>query len=500
MQRWATFIISLGASTALTAQTPYPHAPGLIQKQFDDGAGEQAWRLTLPSSANNWQSVDFDGRLGGCEVVTVGADFTTFSLLGNPTFGRLGIYGDNLTVDPSGATPDVSGAQTFVEVTGGSTFAFPAPLCNFLSFRNNAFTFPPGVNAHVAIQEAAGDTALWLCADSSSPSTGRSFFTTNGFATPATPFTQNWCLRVGTVPPNAGNGTLLVNGATATSVFAGLPITVSFFGSTSNVATFLFWDVLGPLHPISAVLFTGNGSGPNQRAWSATVTSSCTVPIGFPIQLRAFYLNPTAGSRIEVSNTVRITFVGRAAICAQTCFGQKDDGAFDGFTFRVSNPSGSRDWFNVRHGNPPSAVSTLTGVEIATWDFCGTGGTGSWSEVGIYPTDLALSPAGNTPDLTNPIATIGGASAPIPPMTGDWGYPAQFFDTPDVPANATTSYHGAVQWNSGDSCLWVAADTTATGPSFCGAIPNTTSFSSADGYTSTTAGTSTSWMIKIDWQ
>ena len=171
--------------------------------------------------------------------------------------------------------------------------------------------------------------------------------------------------------------------------------------------------------------------------------------MGFPLPFNVYWLDTTVVKAngkhpILASNTAAMTLVSSTA-CNGLCFGQRDDGTFDGFVFRVSNPAGSNDWFSVRHGTPSLAlgVSTLTGVEVATWDFCGTGGTRSWAEVGIYPANLSIASNGSLPDVANPLATVGGASAPVAPNTRDWGYPATLYDTPDVLANTTTIYHTA---------------------------------------------------------
>ena len=56
----------------------------------------------------------------------------------------------------------------------------------------------------------------------------------------------------------------------------------------------------------------------------------------------------------------------------------------------------------VDHGAPKrlSGVTSLTSIEIASWDFCGFGP--SWGEVGIYPDNPAVP---TVPDVNAPFAT-----------------------------------------------------------------------------------------------
>jgi hypothetical protein len=161
-----------------------------------------------------------------------------------------------------------------------------------------------------------------------------------------------------------------------------------------------------------------------------------------PLPFNVFYLD--TGMTLQKSNSVTLTVTPNNDGCT-FCFGQKDDGAFDGFVFKVNRPAGNNDWFNNKHGtiSPASGVSLLTGVNVATWDVCG--GLGStYEEVGIYPANLFLSSAGALPDLANPIATVGGL-----PVAGaqDWGYPAHFADTADVVPVPFINDHAAVNWN-----------------------------------------------------
>ena len=100
-------------------------------------------------------------------------------------------------------------------------------------------------------------------------------------------------------------------------------------------------------------------------------------------------------------------------------------------------------------GSPFPQVVDLTGVEVLTWDLCGTGAT--WANVGIYP-DLAASPG--TPDVANPFGVDPNPS--FAPGTFDTAYPATFYGVPAISASTTTTYHTVVQWSPG-SCSQCSA-------------------------------------------
>ena len=81
---------------------------------------------------------------------------------------------------------------------------------------------------------------------------------------------------------------------------------------------------------------------------------------------------------------------------------------------------------------------------------------------------------------------------------------ATVYDVPDVAANTTTNYHAAVEWLSGDSCVWIGgdndgADDGVTNPD-CSTYPSTVTYFTYNGYT-TPANLWTAYnaMIRIAW-
>ena len=495
---WLPALILLAADLPLHAQTSFPCPDALDYLGFDDGSAERVWKVANPSGPSEWFNVDFDTTLAIRTLVAVAPAFDESNQNKSPTFARVGIYPDNLTVSSLGRTPDLS--APLAEVVGGSVIL--NNNCNFNPFTIPTLQLGAGTNTHIAFQHTAGDSSMWLCSDTNSSPAGRSYFSSSGYASPASSFTLNWLLRAGAVPAGVSAGTFLINASTAVTVNHREAVALSFYGSAPGQPTVLF---TAPPLPIGKILSLPTSSSPVPGAWTICGRISCTVPAGLSIPLNVFWLDttttkPNGKNPILKSNTASV-MVDPCSSCGSFCFGQPGSDVFGAaFVFRVSQPSGSNDWFNVRHGTPDAAsgVTTLTGVEVATWDLCGTGGSGSWAEVGIYPANLTVTSAGAIPDINNPLATVGGASAPVAPGTVDWGFPATLFDTPDVLANTTTIYHTAIRWNTGDSCLWQIAD---SGSNPCNVLPNSSSFSSPDGYTATVGfASSTNWMQKLDWQ
>ena len=500
MRKFLASLATLAVASTAFGQASWPCPDALdFLGAGDDGGSERIWKVSNPSGPSEWFNVDFDGMLASRTLVAVAPAFDESNANKGPTWAKVGIYPDNLTVSSLGHTPAIG--SPIAEVSSGNVI-----LNNNCAF--NPFIIPSltlgATNTHIAFQHTPGDSSMWLCSDTSSTPAGRSYFSASGYASPGASFTLNWLLRAGAVPVGATAGTFLINATTAATVDHLAQVALSFYGSAPGQPTAMF---TAPPLPVGKVLTVPTFGSPVPNAWTICGAVLCNAPVGFPITFNVFWLDttttkPNGNFPILKSNTSSMTVNANPAGCG-FCFGQADDGAFDGFVFRVANPSGSNDWFNVRQGTPSAAsgVNTLTSVEIATWDFCGTGGTGSWAEVGIYPANLVISSGGGLPDVGNPLATVGGASAPVAAGVTDWGYPSSTYDTADLAANQTTIYHTAISWNQGDSCIWQASDSTATGPDPCGVLPNSSSFSSPDGYTATAGfASSINWMQKLDWQ
>jgi len=118
-----------------------------------------------------------------------------------PQYPNVGVAKANTTVDPSGNTPDL-GSGVLANV---SPFTFPsltfATTCSqyishAVSVSGGAMTGP---SIHGWVQFPPGDSGLLgVGADSSSPSAGASFYTLDGYSTPAISFFVNWGIRIKT--------------------------------------------------------------------------------------------------------------------------------------------------------------------------------------------------------------------------------------------------------------------------------------------------------------
>lgn len=490
----ASLAVMAMAGTAF-GQAVYSCPDALEYIGFDDAGSEFIWKLGNPSGPSDYFSVDFDNTLSGRTAVAVAPALDESTAALNPTFNRVGIYGDNLGLDGTGATPDLTAAV--VEIAGGGVQL--NRNCEFTPYTMPSNIAMGSTNVHAVWQFTNGDSSMWLCGDSSSSPSGRSYNSADSYVTPATAVTRNHMIRVGVVPSAAGTGTLLFNGVVNATIEQLQTVSVSFYSPAGTGQWALFTAFPLPVGKVGPILPFGFG-GPTPNSSTICGTLECNAPANIPLTFQVFY-KPT-GMGIQTSNTASLTASVNAGGCG-FCFGQNDDGAMDTSAFKANQPAGTQDYFNVRHGSPSpaSGVTSVTGVEVATWDFCGTGGPGNWAEVGIYPANTVADPLGRVPNLGAPAGTVGGASAPVTPGSADWGYPATFYDTADasIASFGGLDVHSAVSWVAGESCLWIASDTTGTGPDVCGTLPNTSSFTTTDAYTTLVIASSLNWMIKTDW-
>lgn len=493
---------------AQTIATPY------AEIGFDDGIAETSYKLNAPTATGDFFSVDFDALAVGQQIIGLVA---VLNDNGVGQIRRIGLYADNLGVDPSGATPDVSAAGIISELilpTG-------SPTTNCVDDR--AYDIPdivhPSTNSHVGYTPITGDSTMWLCTDTSTDFVaGRSYASWDTFTTPASLFsTLDWMLRMAI--PEGPAGTFLINGSSTAitlteTKWPSTDVTLSFWGNGTVsgerviLGAFLPGGWLKLLSGATGVSLPPGGA-PNVFAITAQdagpVCGDWVVNLMVP--MGGFWgdtidTKPNGRPKAKATNRVALTFANNMFCTIDQCFGVKDDGTLDATIFKISNPAGPVDYFNVQHGTTKKSspvVNNLTSVEVATWDFCGT--TQSWSVVGVYDTNWGLDPTGSSPDLNLPLGTV--ANGSIAAGAGDWTFPAHVYDIPDVTANTTTAYHAVVGWQSGDSCVWMGGDTTGTADDAgfdCGNITNTTSHLSSTGYTTPAGSWSTqNMMIRINW-
>ena len=490
---WAS-LAALSLAAAASAQTI--DGSKLAYCRYDDGTGESGWKVNAPTTSGDGFSVDFNADCAGKTILGVCVEtFETGVVASN---GYVGIYPDNLGVDATGATPDLgSPLAELLHPTGLNG----AAGCGSPVTYDTADVALGSSGVHASYSQAAGDSVLWLCADTNSPVAGRSYFTTNNYATPAIPFSVNWVIGLGY---KRKAGTFLVNGSdTKVTIVEGGTLSLDLSGDSDGSPWLGCYVIkIGPLTfgPFYLPFIWNSSFGP---------TPPITVPCGsgaapFTLCWTAFWgdsddKKKNGKAKIKTTcNTVAVCVLDDPTDCGTicACFGLSDDTVLDATIWKVQNPAGSLDFFNVRY--VCHTGSMITGVEAASWDFCGS--SQSWATVGVYAGDNPVDPSGNTPGTLLTSA----ATTTIAPFASDWTYPATFYDVTDIPVSSTTVYHGAVQWNPGDTCVWIGSDTDGTddaSPPDCGKIPGSTSFFTLDGYaTPAILFTSANWMIKIDWK
>jgi hypothetical protein len=468
-------------ATAATAQTIPPAAANLLfQVSEDDNGPELAFKITTPTVAGEAYSVDFNAD--GAGMTMFGVAVAMFVTGGVAQVSQVAVCGDNLALDASGRTPDLSSPLASLTNPTGSPAA-GAVFGSFTTYDTPDVTLGTG-GAHAVVAFATGCSNTWMCADawdsSGNNHTGprHSFFTTDAYATPAAYSTVKWnyMIRLAGPPPTPGGGLFLVNGTTSGTTKGASTVSLQFWSSDASAPTLylLVLNAGGPLISfLPVVLSTGKTNFvPNglQPLGVMSGTLPCSA-IGLTLTFGCFFSDnldkkKNGKNKIKLSNFSSTTVVPSSTCSPNVCFGIRDDGVMDGGLFNprlwygTGTAAKTNDCASVHMGKAlPSApvVTNLTAVESATWDFCGT--NPCWQQVGIYASNLPLDPTGNTPNLGSPLTSIGGSTACNPGGYGGvWGFPAVVYDTPDILANTTTDYHTSFEWANGDSCLFVGLD------------------------------------------
>lgn len=541
MRKWFASLAVLGLSAVATAQTiPVPPVGGLGQSQsifFDDAGAETSWKVSYPTGAGDAFSQDFDLLAGGMDVTGIALQ-TYQSSSGSPIGLKYVMLAPDSIVDSLGTTPDINAPLSILGSLSGTVTitGVPGPAAGYctslVGYDLPDVTVGSG-GVHGVTTCLTGDSALWLCGDNSAPD-NHAYFSINNYSTVGVKLT-GWDLMIrviGTVNTGTGSAYMTVNNATGT-----VDVTQTGFLSAtlwSNCAiqpTLYIQGVTIPGYPFfqvpSFVLATGyeNGS-PIADSKQGTLgdfisdpsTGPC-IPAGVSFDVQGFYLdncdlNKIGHGKVKATNAVTVNITTDASCNPCVCFGQADDGSMDGTIWKVQNPAGSQDYFNVNIGtmiDPNTggtcAVTNVLSVQAASWDFCGTGtSTGpSWTSVGLYEASTVDVGA---PDFANVVATSTVLSMAV--NSADFSYPATTYDFPDVATSTSTALSGlanghvAMQWASGDTCTWIGSDTDGAddaGPlDTCTTIPNTSSYFTQDGFaTPAIAFTGANWMMRVEW-
>jgi hypothetical protein len=529
------------AAAGATAQTvPVPPIGGYGQSQmlyFDDGVYELGWRISFFAAVGDAYAVDFDDMCGNMTVTGVAMATMQTSFNGGTSGIRyIALCPDNLGVSSLGRTPDLSAPLAIRNSTSGAITGTPGPSAGFcpgqVGYDTPDLLVGTTGGLHAVTNFLTGDSASFMCSDTNQPPAGHSTFSVNGYSTPAIVESWDYSLRaIGAVNPAPGSAYLTVNNATAGVVLSQTAqITVTLWSTCATQPTAYLQGVFVPTFiPIpSTVLFTGyeNGSSISDQ-FQGTISAPLSdpssgpcVPAGSQFDIAAFYLDnctlkKNGKPKLRITNSVDVTVTADFQACNPcVCWGQLDDGHQDFTIWKVQNPAGTQDYFNINQGSfvDPNTGSgcgtTVTSIQVASWDFCGTGP--SWGSIGIYAADTGLDPSGNTPALGSPAALT--ATLSMAPGAADSSYPATTYDiNPDVTTTTSSvltsasTLHTAVKWATGDTCSWMGGDSDGTDDASsstgaCSVIPNSTAFFTVNGFSSPSiAYPFSNWMQKVDW-
>ena len=494
----------LAIAAGANAQNSGDSVPELHDTSADytDGNNETAYKSNQPSGPSDWWNSFKSTELNGLAIDALVADWVeTAGVAGS--HAEFGIYPDLGAGVPDIANPTVT---TGGVVTVNANDAFDTDA--YYSVPKTTLTGTAGY--HVAANFTSGDSHTWMGADTTS-FLGRTFFTGTSYAGGAFAISAEIDMYVGS-PRSGAPGTLLINGSTNASVGQQGVACVEFFGSALNTR-FIFYFAVGG-NPFIQLLPAGftvtdnflGGSCP--FSWALCAQLDCNAPTATGLEFNTIWqdqvdLKPNGKAKLKVGASAFLDITAdNTCGGGGTCFGQLDDCVLDGNIWKVQNPAGPSDWFNVNHGVPSSGVTTLTGARVSSYDFCATGPC--WAEVGIYPSNLTVDPTGTTPDVSNPLSNVVGASACMPPSEASGTCPTTPYDGPDytVDSQAAGGVHVAAHWPSADSCIWLGSDTDGI-DSPCGTpIPSNglTSLFTTSSYASPAVQfTGANWMMQIDW-
>jgi hypothetical protein len=549
MRKWFASLAVLGfASAAVSAQTiPVPGVGGCGQTQtifFDDGTSETSWKVNQPTAALDAFNLDFDTT--GANFNVTGVALSVYQSISTGIIGLkyIALCPDNLAVDPLGKTPNLaipfsilgnlSGTSPITGVPGTAAgyceSGVPYTGSNttgFTGYDLPDFTLNSTLGAHVVATQLTGDSGLWLCSDQSGPQ-GKTGFTLNNYSTPAIALSGNIQYRmiVNFNNPN-GSAYMTINNLVDNVGLKQTQQTAATLWSSATVQPTLYIQgafITGfPFIPAPQfVLSTGFENflpiaDQTQGTLCGPIGPPC-LPIGVTFDFGAFFidnnnLKKNGNGKIALTNLVTCTIIPGATGCYPfcVCFGEADDGTMDGSAWKVQNPAGSKDYYNVRVGDNVgplgnNCANTLTSIEAASWDFCGSGP--SWASFGVYPANLVLDSSGGSPDLANPIALA--TTLSMPAGSANFNYPAVVYDFPDTNASTNVALdtsnntHIAAQWASGDSCTWLGSDNDGiddnSSSTDCAQIPTRKSYYTLDGYsTPSYLNSFANMMMKINW-
>jgi hypothetical protein len=179
--------------------------PDPIYGIADDCTVESGWVVSIPSGSSDYFNNSFGpkpGSVNGVSALTISVlDFVTAT----PAYPSSGVSTANTVVDPTGNSPNLTGPGVLATV---SPFTFPAgsfeTTCSQFTAHSVSVTGSSmtGPSIHGWVQFPPGDSGLLGVGGDTTVPLGKSFFTQDGYTTPAIQFLApivNWCIRLKTL-------------------------------------------------------------------------------------------------------------------------------------------------------------------------------------------------------------------------------------------------------------------------------------------------------------
>lgn len=183
----------VGFTNCITVITPPEPAFGVC----DDGTIEAGFAVQIPAGSSDYLNNAFSTTANAPNgIVGVSMAVLDFGVT-QPAFPAAGVSNANLAVDATGHTPDVASPLAMI-----SPFTFPAGTFATTSgqYVSHATAIAGGslrAMVHAWVQYPPGDTGLLgIGLDLNSPSAGCSYFSIDGYTSPAVSFGGNAGLRL----------------------------------------------------------------------------------------------------------------------------------------------------------------------------------------------------------------------------------------------------------------------------------------------------------------
>ncbi|MEW6742172.1 MAG: hypothetical protein AB1486_05395 [Planctomycetota bacterium] len=406
----------------------------------------------IPRGPEDYFNTRFD-MLAGRPVSGVSIASADFGSGGS--YPVAGLFDANLSLDPSGNTPDLARGYSTGPVPGSGSPIYDYVFAGF----GRVVTAGPNPQ-HVVAQLPPGYTRLVILMDYTAPQLNFSGLSRDGYQTPAR---STWAdiglnVNVDAVTELQGGRDGRLRVFTPLTDERGDFTTLTIRPGYTPLGFVFFAPFAGSLW----VLFSSAGGGP-VTGWSAPIPTTPDGPGGYTrtggvlppvfgdVTFRFVAISGVPGvlGTIGISNEVTVHAL-------PATWGAWDDGTYD-HGWVISHP-GPSDYFSVnlaQSGNPPA---NITHIDLAVMDF-GTHVT-AFPMSGAFPANFTLDASGNTPDLSHPYDA---APHPFPPgvFATTSGQLVSRAISPPIPYASLTSdnVHAVVRLPPYENLLTVGTDT-----------------------------------------